>query len=158
MKDHIPELRRWFFAQSLINAGYFTDASWTGVKSSLRSDLHADMERLNSSELWGRVQSDMARTSKELGMEFGGANVVPLEVFDEDEHSLCYSMLMKSQYRAPDFEKPMTVIQYEGAAMVYLRHRVIYLCSSALFKDKNDAEWARASLQHWRDKVVAANQ
>jgi hypothetical protein len=158
MKDDIPEPRRWFFAQSLISAGYLTDASWTRLKSSLRSDLQADMEKLNSSEFWGKVQSDMASTSKELGMEFGGAKFVPLEVFDEDERSLCYSVLMKSQYRAPDFEKPVTVIQYESAATVCVRHRVIYLYSCAVFEDKSDAEWARASLQHWKDQVVAANR
>ncbi len=158
MKDEIPELRHWFFAQSLINAGYFTDASWTRLKSNVRSDLHADMEKLNSSELWAKLQSSLASASKELGMEFGGANVVPLEVFDEDERSLCYSVLMKSQYRAPDFEKPVTVIHYESAATVYVRQRVIYLYSCAVFEDKSDADWARTSLQRWRDAVVAENQ
>lgn len=158
MKDEIPELQRWLFAQTLVKAGYFTDTSWKLLKSSTRSGLQSDMEKLNSSELWAKIQSGVASVSKDLGLEYGGANVVPLEVFDEDEHSLCYAVLLKSQFRAADLDKPVTVVQYETAAMVYVHQRVIYLYSCAVFENKSDAEWARSSLQRWRDEVVAANQ
>jgi hypothetical protein len=158
MKDEIPELQRWLFAQALIKSGYFTGTSWMRLKSSTRRDLQTDMEKLNSSELWAKIQSGVASISKDLGLEYGGANVVPLEVFDEDENSLCYAVLLKSQFRATDLDKPVTVIQYETAAMVYVRQRVIYLYSCAVFENKSDADWARTSLQRWRNEVVAANQ
>ena len=158
MKNEIPELRRWLFAQTLVKAGYFTDTSWVRLKSSTRSDLQADIEKLNSSALWAKIQSGVVSVSKDLGLEYGGANVVPLEVFDEDAHSLCYAVLLKSQFRAADLDKPVTVIQYETAAMLYVHQRVIYLYSCAVFENKSDAEWARNSLQRWRDEVVAANQ
>ncbi len=158
MKDEVPELRRWLFAQTLVKSDHFADARWSRLKSSLRSNLEADMQKLNSSELWAKIQSNVASTSKNLGLEYSGAKVVPLEVFDEDKNSLCYGVLLKSQFRAADSAEPMTVIQYESAAVVYVRQRVLYLYACAAFEGKEDAEWARTSLRRWRDAVVAANQ
>jgi hypothetical protein len=159
LMDKFPELRQWLFAQSLINAGYFTRTSWLRLKSSTRSDLQADVEKLNSSDIWSRIQSNIAQgMSQNLGLEFSGAKVVPLEVFEETGDSLCYAVLLKSQVRAADIEEPVTIVQYETAAMVYVRERVIYLYACSVFGDKADADWARTSLQRWRNEVVAANQ
>jgi tetratricopeptide (TPR) repeat protein len=159
LMDKFPEGGRQLFAQSLIKTGYFTQASWVHLKSSFRDNLQADTGKLNSSEVWSHIQSNIARgASQDLGLEFSGAKLMPLEVFEETEDSLCYALLLKSQVRADDIEEPVTVVQYEAAAMVYVRQRVIYLYACSVFGDKADVDWARTSLERWRNDVVAANQ
>jgi hypothetical protein len=70
LMDKFPEGGRQLFAQSLIKTGYFTRASWVHLKSSFHDQLQADMDKLNSSEVWSHIQSNIARgASQDLGLD-----------------------------------------------------------------------------------------
>jgi hypothetical protein len=100
-----------------------------------------------------RTKSDI----RNFAVQFTEANVIPLEVFKETEDSLCYSALLKSKVRTGETQEPTMVVQYGAAALVYVHQRVIYLYAWSLFRDRGDVDWARTSLQDWKDDVVASN-
>jgi hypothetical protein len=111
-------------------------------------------------ELIKELEANWAPAITTLSREFTAlkvGDVISLGVFDETENSVCFSMLVKSQLSRAKAGQEVNYVAISAGCLVRVRDRMLSLGCAAIYHDKSDIEWARHSVQTWRDAILAVN-
>jgi len=110
------------------------------------------LRRIAVSQIDRNVVKDIeTNVSVAIGSSLKMGEAVPLGVFDETPDSVCFSILVKAQGRIGE------LVMITACSTVRVNNRVLSLYATAPYRGKSDIEWARRSVQRWRDAVLKAN-
>jgi len=153
LADRFPAKGRWF------NAGSLRDIESIDMKPELFAALKREMRK----DIWppmtdkdrDAIEEIDRKASILLSGNLKSGEMITLGVFDDTADSFCYSILGKAQFQATTVSHDeMTII---ALCIIRVRNRAFYIAAGSPYRDKSDIEWARRSVQHWRDAVLKAN-
>jgi hypothetical protein len=144
--DQFPKIARNFSAQTPVSleSSQFTSTSFSEMKPELRNTLSSMKYR----DLANEVETSIHAT---LGTSLTVGEMIPLGIFGDTGDSVCFSMLTKMQLASVSY------ISVVACSIVRVNNRLVYLYASSLYRQKSDIDWARQSVQQWRDAVLKAN-
>jgi hypothetical protein len=148
--DHLPKIERQFRAQSerSLESVTVTPVSFNKMKPEIRNTVSSQAAKYHS------LAKDIeASASIAIGSTLTIGEAIPLGVFDETTDSLCFSMLMKVKIAAIS-DSEVSIVT---CCVIRVSNRVLYLTANSPYRDRSDIEWARRSVQRWRDAVIQAN-
>jgi hypothetical protein len=153
-----PKVERQFNAQSMrsLESLTVTQAFFNELKPGLRETFSAQSGNENFRDVIKEVETNASSAISavsHLSANLKIGEMISLGVFDDTKDSLCFSALAKVQV-STSTNSYVTVI---GCCIIRVSDRVFYLYSMSLYRDKSDIEWARRSIQRWRDAVLKAN-
>jgi hypothetical protein len=148
--NHLPrKIDREFSAQTVrsIESHTFTPASFNQMKPELRNSLSSTEKYRSLVEALERNASVAISQNMQMG------EIIPLGIFDDTSDSLCFSMLSKVEIAII----PDGYVSITACCVVRVGDRLVDLLVTSPYRDKSDIEWAKRSLQSWRDAVLRAN-
>ncbi|MEI7820799.1 MAG: hypothetical protein WCK55_07765 [Verrucomicrobiota bacterium] len=148
--DHIPKIERHFSAQSVreLESLDVPQAGFAEMRPGIRDAFTPQSGKYSS--IIKELESNASSISSAV-LKIG--EMIPLRIFDDTKESICFSMLCKVQVDTI----PRSYVSIVAGAVVRVRNRIFYLYASVPYHDKADIEWARRSVQQWRDDVLKAN-
>jgi hypothetical protein len=147
LADRFPKIERNFNVQTTrnIESLAFTPTVFDQMKSVLRGMVASQTQYRDV------VKDIETNVSAAIGSRFTLGDAIPLGIFDETSDSLSFSVLMKAQTASGNN------VLIAACSVVRVNNRVVSLYATSLYRNKFDIEWARRSVQRWRDAVLAAN-
>ena len=151
LMDKIPKSERHFAAESerTLETRNITASLFAQLKPSLRQTVSSPLD-----EKYRSVIKEMeSNASFSAGASLRLGEIIPLGVFDETSDSLCFSAFTKAQAETIS----QSYVSIIACCAVRVKNRLFYLYANSPYHDKSDIEWARRSVQRWRDAVLKAN-
>lgn len=152
LRGHLPKLERHFFASSdsSLELNVATLSYFQAFKPGVRQMVAMEPTQFYR-DIVNDVENRIRYTGILVNVKIG--DLVQLGIFDDTENSLCFSALSKVQVLKPS-ESDVTI-----GAICYIRvkERLFTLTVTAQYHGKADIEWARRSIQKWRDAILKAN-
>jgi len=159
LSGRFPRLQRHFVAGTDPNLETVTfDPELFGLlKQHLRSEYAGSLEKYRETitEIEKRGSSIVTLSPKFAGLKIG--DLIPLGAFDETKDSICFSMLVRTEVASSNGKDKVNTVAVSAVSMTIVRERLLALTCGAMYRDKADIEWARHSLQRWRDRILTAN-
>lgn len=156
LSDRFPKIGRHFSAQTERSLEVMTisPSLFAEFKPEMRNPITAQLEiyREAAKEIENNAASAAyAQTGILAKLRIG--ETIPLGIFDETKESLCFSMLSKAQISGI----AGSYVTITACCVINVKDRLFYLYSSSPYREKADIEWARRSVQRWRDAVLKSN-
>jgi hypothetical protein len=124
---------------------------FTSILPSVFDAIKSKIESATSEQLSEELFAD-------INIEFNSA--IPLGVFDEDENSISYSAITKTD-SSIEIEKSKVTrsdLMVTSICMTHIHNRTIYLICGSEFRSKKDIDWVKSEVLKWRNVIYSANK